>query len=188
MFPYNQGGMDHASTSSNVILFFNLFSRKKKKKEKILKKKKSIREDYTVNSMCSSLKASCLWYGWTALPKGIAAKQQIHWRLGVRSSIPAVQVCHLHIVASGGEDPLIWRIVLTYQNHSSSIWPYAKDTESCSSYTQETELTLNLRQSEPGPKCIFGLAGAGHKGTWNTMAFGDQRQTRNKDIKGNGLK
>lgn len=59
MFPYNQGGMDHASTSSNVILFFNLFSRKKKKKEKILKKK-SIREDYTVNSMCSSLKASCL--------------------------------------------------------------------------------------------------------------------------------
>lgn len=106
MFPYNQGGMDHASTSSNVILFFNLFSRKKKKK--------SIREDYTVNSMCSSLKASCLRYGWTALPKGIAAKQLIHWRLGVRTSIPAVQVCHLHIVASGGEDPLIWRIVLTY--------------------------------------------------------------------------
>lgn len=60
MFPYNQGGMDHASTSSNVILFFNLFSRKKKKKGKNIKKKKSIREDYTVNSMCSSLKASCL--------------------------------------------------------------------------------------------------------------------------------
>lgn len=61
MFPYNQGGMDHASTSSNVILFFNLFSRKKKIKKKNEKiKKKSIREDYTVNSMCSSLKASCL--------------------------------------------------------------------------------------------------------------------------------
>jgi len=55
-----------------------------------------------------------------ALPKGTAATQLIYWSLGVRTSIPAVQVCHLHIVAAGGEDPLIWRIVLTDQNNSSS--------------------------------------------------------------------
>lgn len=48
MFPYNQGSMDHASTSSNVILFFNLFSRKEKS---------SIREDYAGGSARSGLGA-----------------------------------------------------------------------------------------------------------------------------------
>lgn len=108
MLPYNQGSMDHASTSSNVIPFFNLSSRKKKS---------SIREEQAATSECCGLGASCLRRGRAALPEGIAEQRP------EAGSAPALLGATVSLTHRGccGAAPPSWRTALTTQSLSEQL-------------------------------------------------------------------